>query len=358
MFDKLVDIEKRYNKLQADLANPEIISDVKMIGKISKDISDLEPIIVKYNQYKVNKSELDEAKELLKIETDEESINMFNQIIESANNNIDIIAIELKKLLIPKDPNDGKNAILEIRGAAGGDEANIFAYDLYRMYSKYAELNHWKLEILESQETVNGGFSTVSILVKGSDVFSKLKFESGTHRVQRVPVTESQGRVHTSTATVVVMPEINDVEIDIKDMDIRVDTFRSSGAGGQSVNTTDSAVRITHLETNIVVSCQTERSQISNREQAMKVLRAKIYDYFIQKQMSETDKERKNKLGQGQRSEKIRTYNYPQNRVTDHRIGLTLNKLDIIMNGKLNEVVDNLMVEDEMERLKVIDEDN
>ncbi|WOO89778.1 peptide chain release factor 1 [Mollicutes bacterium LVI A0078] len=355
MFDKLVDLEVKYAKLQEDLADPEVLKNVSNIAKISKEIKDLQPIIEKFNEYKANKQDIEESQELLEVEDDAEMQAELKEIITLAEANIEQIEADLKVLMLPKDPNDGKNAILEIRGAAGGDEANIFAYDLYRMYTKYAETQGWKTELLESQDSPGGGFSNVSVLLKGEDVFSKMKFESGAHRVQRVPTTESQGRVHTSTATVVVMPEIEDVDVDIKDADLKIDTYRSSGAGGQSVNTTDSAVRITHLPTNIVVTSQDERSQISNKEKAMKVIRAKIYDHFLQIQMEENDSMRKNKLGTGSRSEKIRTYNYPQNRVTDHRIGLTLNKLDVIIDGKLDEVIEALVLEDQMERMKAVE---
>ncbi len=355
MFEKLVDLEVKYAKLQEDLADPEVLKDVSNIAKISKEIKDLQPIIAKFNEYKANKQDIDESKELLEIEDDADMQAELKEIISTSETNIEQIEADLKVLMLPKDPNDGRNAILEIRGAAGGDEANIFAYDLYRMYTKYAENQGWKTELLESQDSPGGGFSNVSVLLKGDDVFSKMKFESGAHRVQRVPVTESQGRVHTSTATVVVMPEIEDVDVDIKDADLKIDTYRSSGAGGQSVNTTDSAVRITHLPTGIVVTSQDERSQISNREKAMKVIRAKIYDHYLQIQLEENDSMRKNKLGTGSRSEKIRTYNYPQNRVTDHRIGLTLNKLDVIIDGKLDEVIEALVLEDQMERMKSVE---
>lgn len=355
MFDKLVDLEIKYAKLQQDLADPEVLKEVSNIAKISKEIKDLQPIMEKFNEYKASKQDIDESNELLEIEDDAEMQAELKEIISSSEANIVQIEADLKVLMLPKDPNDGKNAIMEIRGAAGGDEANIFAYDLYRMYTKYAESHGWKTELLESQDSPGGGFSNVSVLLKGNDVFSKMKFESGAHRVQRVPVTESQGRVHTSTATVVVMPEIEDVDVNIKDVDLKIDTYRSSGAGGQSVNTTDSAVRITHLPTGIVVTSQDERSQISNKEKAMKVIRAKIYDHYLQIQLEENDSMRKSKLGTGSRSEKIRTYNYPQNRVTDHRIGLTLNKLDVIIDGKLDEVIDALVLEDQMERMKAVE---
>lgn len=355
MFDKLVDLEVKYAKLQQDLANPEILKDVSNIAKISKEIKNLQPIIEKYNEYKANRQDIEESKELLEIEDDAEMEAELKEIISTCEANISAIEADLKILMLPKDPNDGKNAILEIRGAAGGDEANIFAADLLRMYSRYFETLGWKIEVMESNQSEGGGLSLVSVLIKGDSVFSKLKFESGSHRVQRVPQTESQGRIHTSTATVVVMPEVEAVDVNIKQADLRVDVYRSSGAGGQSVNTTDSAVRITHLPTGIVVSSQDERSQLQNKEKAMKVLAVKLYDHYLQEQMQANDSARKSKLGSGSRSEKIRTYNYPQNRVTDHRIGLTLNKLDQVMEGKMAEIIDALIIEDQMERLQNIE---
>lgn len=354
MFEKLADLKVKYLELQDKLGDPEVLKEVKLITKYSKELKDLDPIIKAYDVYLELVVEIDESTELLEIEDDAEMTQMLNQVISDNQAQIQKLEEDLKIMLLPKDPNDGKDAIMEIRGAAGGDEANIFAYDLYRMYTRYFDSIGWKHEIMDSQDTPGGGFSLVQIAIRGQDVFSKLKFESGAHRVQRVPQTESQGRVHTSTATVIVMPEVEDVDIDIKDADISVDVYRSSGAGGQSVNTTDSAVRITHHETGIVVTCQTERSQIQNRESAMKVLRAKVYDFYLQKQLEENDSNRKSKLGTGSRAEKIRTYNYPQNRVTDHRIGLTLNKLDQVVEGKMDEIVEALCIEDQMQRLQAI----
>ncbi len=351
MLEKLKDLNKKYLFMQEQMSDPEVLKDVSKIRTISKDLKDLEPIIKKYNEYNNLLTEVAEAKELVEISSDEEEIEMYKEIITSSETTKEDLENELKVLLIPKDPNDGKNAIMEIRGAAGGDEANIFAGDLYRMYKMYAEAQGWKTELLDSNESESGGFSLVSFLIKGEDVYSKLKYESGAHRVQRVPKTESQGRVHTSTATVILLPEMEDVDVEIKDSDIKVDYYRSSGAGGQSVNTTDSAVRITHLDTGIVVTSQNERSQIQNKATAMKVLMAKVYDYYQQIQLQESDSSRKDALGSGDRSEKIRTYNYPQNRVTDHRIGLTLNKLDQIMDGKISEIVDTLIVEEQMKKL-------
>ncbi|MBL0701848.1 MAG: peptide chain release factor 1 [Spiroplasma sp.] len=351
MIEKLFEIKEKYFDIQKKLSDPQVISDIKKLTNYSREFKELEPVISKFAEYEKIIKEINDAKELLEIEDD---IEMKEMLIETVNENEQLIEgfeDELKIMLLPKDPNDGKNAILEIRGAAGGDEANIFANDLYRMYSKYFESIGWKTELLVENISEGGGVSLVSVLVKGDSVFSKLKFESGSHRVQRVPATESQGRIHTSTATVIVMPEIEDVDVNIAPTDIRIDVYRSSGAGGQSVNTTDSAVRVTHIETNIVVSCQTERSQIQNKEHAMKVLRARLYDHYLQEQMVANDQARKSKLGTGSRSEKIRTYNYPQNRVTDHRIGLTLNKLDQVMEGKLSEVIEALTIEDQLERL-------
>ncbi|MGL4588676.1 MAG: peptide chain release factor 1 [Mycoplasmatales bacterium] len=355
MFEKLEELLKKYEMLQASLSDPETIKDMKLFTNNSKELKQLEPIIRKYEEYLEVETERVEALELLEIEDDAEMKEMLKETSEANAQKVVELEAELKILLLPKDPNDGKNAILEIRGAAGGDEANIFAADLYRMYTKYAETQGWKIEFLEANETVNGGFSLVSVLIKGDNVFSKMKFESGAHRVQRVPVTESQGRVHTSTATVVVMAEIDEVDVELNQSDLKIDVFRSGGAGGQSVNTTDSAVRITHLPTGLVVTCQNERSQIQNREQATKVLRAKLYDLKIEEQLSENDELRKNKLGRGSRSEKIRTYNYPQNRVTDHRIGLTLNKLDYIIEGKLDEIIDALILEDQLAKLAQVE---
>ncbi len=352
MIEKLQGIKAKYAELQDKLIDPEVLSDVSLITKYSKELKDLDPVVKKFEEYEATVVEITEAKEIIEIEDDQEMVEMLKEEVKINEEKLPKFEEELKIMLLPKDPNDGKNAIIEIRGAAGGDEANIFAGDLLRMYTRYFETLGWKVEIMESNPSEGGGFSIVSALIKGDSVFSKLKFESGSHRVQRVPQTESQGRIHTSTATVVVMPEVEAVDVDIKQSDLRVDVYRSSGAGGQSVNTTDSAVRITHIPTNIVVSSQDERSQLQNKEKAMKVLATKLYDHYLQEQMQQNDQARKSKLGTGSRSEKIRTYNYPQNRVTDHRIGLTLNKLDQVMEGKLAEIIDQLIIEDQMDRLQ------
>lgn len=356
MFDKLLELENKFKDLQDKMSDPKVLSDVKLITKYSKELKNLDPILKKYNDYKKCETEVTDSKQLLEIEEDEETIGMFQEIIETNEKLLVQYEAELKILLLPSDPNDGKNAIMEIRGAAGGDEANIFAGDLYRMYNRYFEELGWKTEVIEQNVNEGGGFSLISFLIKGDNVFSKLKFESGAHRVQRVPQTESKGRVHTSTATVIVMPEVEDVDVELKESEIRVDVFRSSGAGGQSVNTTDSAVRITHIPTGLVVSSQNERSQIQNKDTAMKALRTKLYDHQLQIQQDENDKARKIKLGSGSRSEKIRTYNYPQNRVTDHRIGLTLNKLDYVIEGKVSEIIDALVLEDQLDQLSRIGE--
>ncbi len=352
MFEKLQKLVLKFEEVQNKLSDPDVLQDYNKMAEYGKELKELTPIIKMFKEYNMVINEINDAKELIKIEEEQEMKAMFNETILENEAKLTKFEEELKIMLLPKDPNDGKNAILEIRGAAGGDEANIFAGDLFRMYSKYFDILGWKTEIMESNVNEGGGFSLISILIKGENVFSKLKFESGSHRVQRVPLTESQGRVHTSTATVVVMPEVEAVEVNIKDADIKIDVYRSSGAGGQSVNTTDSAVRITHVPTGIVVTSQDQRSQIQNREKAMKVLAAKLYDHYLYTQQSENDSERKSKLGSGSRSEKIRTYNYPQNRVTDHRIGLTLNKLDQVMDGKMGEIIDALIIEDQLQRMQ------
>ena len=333
MIDRLEATLEKYNSLTEELSKPEVLSDVKKMTSLSKEQASLADIIEKYKEYKKVVSDINDAKEML---DDKEMAAFAKEEISRLETEKENLEKELEVLLLPKDPNDDKNTIVEIRGAAGGDEANLFAGDLFEMYSRYAENMGWKIEIINAVEGTSGGYSQIEFMVKGENVYSKLKYESGTHRVQRVPSTESQGRVHTSTATVAVLPEVEDIDIEIKDSDIRVDVYRSSGAGGQGVNTTDSAVRITYLPTNTVVTCQNERSQLKNKEQAMKVLKSKIYEDLQKKQNAEIEDERRSKIGTGDRAEKIRTYNYPQNRVTDHRINLTIMQLDRIMQGKLD----------------------
>ncbi|MBO5183462.1 MAG: peptide chain release factor 1 [Bacilli bacterium] len=348
MIDRLEATLEKYNSLTEELSKPEVLSDVKKMTSLSKEQASLADIIEKYKEYKKVVSDINDAKEML---DDKEMAAFAKEEISRLETEKENLEKELEVLLLPKDPNDDKNTIVEIRGAAGGDEANLFAGDLFEMYSRYAENMGWKIEIINAVEGTSGGYSQIEFMVKGDNVYSKLKYESGTHRVQRVPSTESQGRVHTSTATVAVLPEVEDIDIEIKDSDIRVDVYRSSGAGGQGVNTTDSAVRITYLPTNTVVTCQNERSQLKNKEQAMKVLKSKIYEDLQKKQNAEIEDERRSKIGTGDRAEKIRTYNYPQNRVTDHRINLTIMQLDRIMQGKLDEIIEALINEDQRRKL-------
>ena len=348
MIDRLEATLEKYNSLTEELSKPEVLSDVKKMTSLSKEQASLADIIEKYKEYKKVVSDINDAKEML---DDKEMAAFAKEEISRLETEKENLEKELEVLLLPKDPNDDKNTIVEIRGAAGGDEANLFAGDLFEMYSRYAENMGWKIEIINAVEGTSGGYSQIEFMVKGENVYSKLKYESGTHRVQRVPSTESQGRVHTSTATVAVLPEVEDIDIEIKDSDIRVDVYRSSGAGGQGVNTTDSAVRITYLPTNTVVTCQNERSQLKNKEQAMKELKSKIYEDLQKKQNAEIEDERRSKIGTGDRAEKIRTYNYPQNRVTDHRINLTIMQLDRIMQGKLDEIIEALINEDQRRKL-------
>ena len=349
MFERLDLIEEKYNKLLEDLANPEIVSNIKKMTELSKEVSDIEEVVKSYKEYKNLLKEEENNKLLLE---DKDMVSLVEEelknIEEEKQRLISIFEEELK----PKDKNDSKNVIIEIRGAAGGDEANIFAGDLFRMYIKYCEKENFKVNILSEDSSDTGGFTYVSFAVKGKNVYSKLKYESGAHRVQRIPVTETQGRVHTSTATVLVMPENEEIEVDINMEDIRVDVYRSSGKGGQGVNTTDSAVRLTHIPTNIVVTCQSERSQIQNKETALKVLKARIYEAEQEKRDLELGNERRSKIGTGSRSEKIRTYNYPQGRITDHRIGMSVYQFDNFLNGDLDEMIDNLIATDRAEKLK------
>lgn len=349
MIERLENIEKRYNEIMEELTSPEVIGDIKKATELSKEQASLRENYEAYQEYKKVIQNIKDAKELMKDpEMGEFAREEYNENEEKRKK----MEADFEIMLLPKDPNDGKDVIVEIRGAAGGDEANIFAGDLYRMYSYYAEKNGWKVEELNAEEGEAGGYSQVEFKIKGDNVYSKLKYESGSHRVQRVPVTESNGRIQTSTATVLVMPEVDDIDIDIKDSDLRIDTFCASGHGGQGVNTTPSAVRITHLPTNTVVTCQNQRSQIQNKAEAMEVLKSRLYQMELERQESELGSERRNKIGTGDRAEKIRTYNYPQNRVTDHRIGFSTMQLERVMDGDLDDIIEALITEDQARKLR------
>lgn len=353
MFDKLSSAEKRYKEVNEKLMDPSVVSDNGAYKSLMKELKALTPVVEKYREYAAAKRAMDEARELL----DEGGLDKdFKVMVEEEfaenRDKIEAISQELKILLLPRDPNDDKNVIVEIRGGAGGDEAALFANSLYRMYTMYAEAMRWKTEILSANQTELGGFKEVSFSIEGNGAYSRLKFESGVHRVQRVPETESQGRVHTSTVTVAVLPEAEEVEVEIAPGDLQIDTYRAGGAGGQHVNKTESAIRITHLPTGIVVECQDERSQHKNKDKAMKILRSRLYEKMQQEQSDKIASERKLQVGTGDRSERIRTYNFPQGRMTDHRIGLTLYRLDAIMNGDLNETIDALITYDQAEKLK------
>lgn len=349
MLEKLETIVKRYEQIKEELTKPEVFEDFNKMKNLSKEQNDLEETYEVYKVYKQVLNDIETAKEMLK---DKETEIFAKEELEKLEEQKEKLEENINKLLIPKDENDTRDIIMEIRGAAGGDEANIFAGDLYRMYMKYIEHEGWKTELLNEVVGEAGGFSQIEFMVKGKNVYSKLKFESGAHRVQRVPETESQGRVHTSTATVLVMPEAEEIDIDIKDKDLKIDVYHSGGAGGQSVNTTDSAVRITHLPTGMIVTCQNERSQIQNKEKAMTILKSRIYDQKLREQEQELGENRRIKIGTGDRSEKIRTYNYPQNRVTDHRINFSVMYLDKVMNGDLEEIIEHLLDEDQKRKLE------
>ena len=354
MFEKLSFIENQHEELAAKISDPAVMENMDEWRKLSKEYADMTPIVEKYKEYKSNKNNIDESMELLSDpSTDKDFKELLNDEIKTSKENIARIEEELKILLLPKDPNDDKNVIIEIRGGAGGDEAALFAGDLYRMYSMYAESKHWKTEIMNANEIGIGGFKEISFMVEGQGAYSRLKFESGVHRVQRVPETESQGRIQTSTATVAVLPEAEEVDFEINPADLQIDTFRSSGAGGQHINKTESAIRITHLPTGVVVECQDERSQFKNKDKAMKVLRSRLYEAELEKQQKQIAADRKSQVGTGDRSERIRTYNYQQGRITDHRIGLTLYKLESFMNGDLDEMIDALITTDQSEKLKL-----
>ena len=356
MIERLDKVLERYNYLQNELTKQEVLNDVKKTKEYSKEIANLEELVTVYKDYKNVLESITDTKEML---NDKELADMAEEELKDLEAKKVQLEEQLEVLLIPKDPDDDKNVIMEIRGAAGGDEANIFAGDLFRMYTRYAEKKGFSYKIYNAIEGTAGGYSQIEFTIQGKDAYSLFKFESGSHRVQRVPVTEANGRLQTSTATVLVMPEVDDdIDIEINPNDLRIDIYRSSGKGGQGVNTTDSAVRITHLPTNIVVTCQNERSQIQNKEQAMKVLKARLYEKKLQEQEEQEGKERRSKIGTGDRAEKIRTYNYPQNRVTDHRIGFTTKNLDRVMDGDLEEIITALRKEDEMRKLQGEESDN
>ncbi|MBX6394292.1 MAG: peptide chain release factor 1 [Alicyclobacillaceae bacterium] len=353
MWEKLQAIEERYEDLSRRLCDPEVLADPAKLKAYSKEQADLEETVQTYRKYKQIVSALREAKEMFEERLDDEMREWVKKEVESLTAQKEELEAQLQVLLLPKDPNDDKNVIMEIRGAAGGEEASLFAADLFRMYTRYAERQGWRVEMVDAHPTDLGGFKEVIFTVQGRGAYSRLKFESGAHRVQRIPATESGGRIHTSTATVAVLPEVEEVEVEINEKDLRIDTFCSTGPGGQSVNTTQSAVRITHLPTGIVVSCQDEKSQLKNKEKAMKVLRARLYEKYRREQQEELAQTRKSQVGTGDRSERIRTYNFPQSRVTDHRIGLTLHKLDAILDGDLDEIVHALITAERVEKLKM-----
>ena len=354
IFEQLETLLERYQELQELMSDPEVINDTKRYMAYSKEEADMRDVVAAFKHYKELKQSISDSDEILRETDDPEMEAMAKDELESSKKEIDEVEHQITLLMLPKDPNDDKNIIMEIRGAAGGDEASLFAADLLTMYSKYAEKQGWNFDIIDETDTEVGGYKDVAVMITGTKVYSKLKFENGAHRVQRIPSTESQGRVHTSTATVAVMPEYDEVDIDIDPKDIRTDVYRSSGAGGQHINKTSSAVRMTHLPTGIVVAMQDQRSQQQNRQKAMQILKSRVYDYYESQNQSEYDEQRKSAVGTGDRSERIRTYNYPQNRVTDHRIGLSLNKLDRIMNGELEEIIDALIVHDQAQKLEQI----
>lgn len=352
MFDKLDFILEKYEELSEKLANPDVIADQPTWQKLMKEMSEIEPIVKEYRAYKKANQELAEAAELFENEEDDELREMAREEVKELEERIEKETENLKLLLLPKDPNDARNVILEVRAGTGGDEAALFGNDLLRMYLRYAERRRWKTEIIEMNDTEIGGVKEAVVMIKGNGAYSRLKYESGVHRVQRVPETESSGRIHTSAASIAVLPEVDDVEVNLDPNDVRVDVYRASGNGGQCVNTTDSAVRLTHIPTGLVVTCQDEKSQIKNKDKAFKVLKARLYDLMLQERNSKISEDRKSQIGSGDRSERIRTYNFPQGRVTDHRINMTVYKLEAFLDGDIDEVVDSLITHDQAEKMK------
>lgn len=356
MFENLSAVKEKFSELEKKIADPEIINNQEQWQKLMKEHAELSPVVAKYNEYVKANDDIKGAKEIIANESDEDLRDLAKEELSELESDLEKIIEELKILLLPKDPNDDKNVIVEIRGGAGGDEAALFAGALFRMYSMYASNRRWKVELMSSNETGIGGYKEVVFMITGKGAYSRLKFESGVHRVQRVPETESQGRIHTSTVTVAVLPEAEDVEVNLDLNDVRVDVFRSSGNGGQSVNTTDSAVRLTHIPTGIVISMQDEKSQLKNKEKAFKILKAKLYDMELEKAQKELASQRKSQVGTGDRAERIRTYNYPQGRISDHRISLNLYKLESFLNGDIDEVVDALITTEQAENLNSLEE--
>ncbi|MCL2372167.1 MAG: peptide chain release factor 1 [Defluviitaleaceae bacterium] len=352
MFDKLQELELKFEALSTEISDPDVIADNNRWRVLMKEHSDLTPVIDSYREYKRLSASVEEAKELLNESTDEELRQLAKDELKEGQRELDTTIEELKILLLPKDPNDDKNVIVEIRAGAGGDEAALFANTLYRMYGHYADSRRWKTEVMNSNENGIGGFKEIVFMIQGKGAYSRLKYESGVHRVQRIPVTESGGRIHTSTTTVAVLPEAEDLDFQLDMADVRVDVYRSSGNGGQSVNTTDSAVRVTHVPTGVVVACQDEKSQLKNKDKALKILRAKLYDLEQERLNAQLSQERRSQIGTGDRSERIRTYNYPQGRVTDHRIALTLHRLEQVLDGDLDEILDNCIAQDQAKKLQ------